>query len=297
MKKTAQLFLLLLFINHFSGKAQQYVQLAVDSSHWFTTPFIIMPSPPPYQYFEYYLLGDTTVSSVSYKKVYYRTEWSSNGYGNMTSNFSLYALLREDTTNKKIYTIPIQNFGNNCQLNQEVLLYDFNLQVGDTLKASNLCLLLSDKVITNITQGNTWLSSKTFQLQTMPDELYEGVGSYYGLFEVIEPSVSGPSPYLIDYCRGGLNNCKYLNTGIAKNKSTENVYIYPNPVLDYFTISSKENFEFEYQILSIDGTLIEKGRNQSNSRIYITLDNGLYIIEIFGINKDFRTTKKIIKIK
>lgn len=293
MKKTAQLFFLLLFVNSFSGKAQQYVPLVVDSTHWFLeTPFW---GPPPYWYAEYYLLGDTVISSVSYKKVYSREELSSSGYGNMTTNFLLAALLREDTTTKKVYAIPIQNYIGNCQLNQEILLYDFNLQVGDTLKASNLCLQLNDEVVTNITQGNPWLSSKSFILN-MPTELYEGVGSYYGLLETIFISVSGPQRYLIDYCRGGLTNCKYLNVGINNRNIVENISITPNPILDYFAISSKENFEFEYTVFSVDGQLVKNGTGKSNINIPVDLKQGIYILQINNEKRQIHHTKKLIKL-
>ena len=289
MKKLL-LFFLVPFLLLADSKAQSYIPLVIDSSHWFTTPYLTSPSPPPYEYFEYFILGDTIVSSTSYKKVFYRTEWSSNGYGNMTSSFSLYALLREDTTNKKVYAIPIQNFGNNCSLNQEVLLYDFDLQVGDTIKPADFCLLYNNKEINNIAPVNTWLTSKKFETKTSPDELYEGVGSYYGLFEVVELSVSGPYPYLIDYCRGGLSNCTYLTLGID-NQSLENIFkISPNPTHEVLNISTTFNYQF-ISVYNISGKLV---KTTANTQIKVSdLPKGMYFIKLTGYGNN--VVKKFIK--
>ncbi len=283
----------LLLLNSFSVKAQQYIPLVVDSTHWFTSPPPPI-APPPYEYGEYYLVGDTTVASINYKKVYYRREWSSNGYGNLTSNFSLVALVREDSLNRKVYGIIYNSTLNPCLLNQEILLYDFNIQIGNNLKSANLCLLLADDSVTSIAQGH-WLPSNSFSLYKV-GQLHEGVGSDFGLLETMFISVSGPQHRLIDYCRGGLSNCKYLITSVVNETSKNKIAVFPNPLIDYFTINSKKNFELEYQITSINGIIIEKGRSHANTKIPITLGQGIYFVRINSINGKISATQKLIKL-
>jgi len=80
---------------------------------------------------QYSIIGDTTVSNINYSKVY------------QTSNFNP-ALLREDSLNKKVYSIQWNN--------NEALLYDFNLNPGDTFHISPVYgggFLTLDSVNTN----------------------------------------------------------------------------------------------------------------------------------------------------
>jgi len=298
MLKTATL-VLIFFLSSFLGKAQQYVPLVVDSSHWFIVPFEQGFYPPPYSISEYFLYGDTVVSSVSYKKVFYRSETiNSTAYSPLSSTFSLYALLREDTLNKKVYSILFQNIsGSSCLLNQEVLLYDFDIQVGDTLKPANICHLFNDKRITDIVQGNAWLASKTYGFNTNAEELYEGIGSNYGLFEIIELPSGFLYPSLHDYCRGSISNCNSITTSIKRNEINNGITMFPNPFIDHFTISTNENIKFEYQVLSLNGKILERGVTQSNISIPINLDKGIYIIKILSIDKTIITTRKLIKLQ
>ena len=287
-------FLLLLFFNTCSVKAQQYVPLVVDSTHWFTTPSGQCLYPPPYSITEYYLVGDTSISSINYKKVYYRTETQNScSFSSLSSNFSLFALLREDTTTKKVYAILFENT-NSCPLNQEVLLYDFDLQVGDTLKQQDLCLLLNDDVVTSTFPPNDWIpTANAYHLSDGGSVLYEGVGSTYGLFDEIFISVSGPQPLLYDYCRGGLSNCNYLITSVDNLEVDENINVFPNPIIDWFTIQSLEYFEFSYRVFSIDGALILENKSITNNKIPFAVNKGIYFYQIISQNKSY--SGKLIK--
>ena len=290
MKKLLIIALFTLFFCPKTGKAQAYVPLVVDSTHWFSEKRPIIPVPP-FLYAEHYLLGDTLVSSINYKKVYYRKEYASS-YKTMVSPFTLNALIREDTLTRKVYAILIQNpQDHSCPLNQEVLLYDFSAQPGDTLKGNDYCILLNDNIITGIIQNNFWVNSLTYSLN-YSGQIYEGVGSYYGLLEAIYSSVSGPQFIMVDYCRGGLSNCKFYNVGIDNQVIENNIKIYPNPASNYLTIDSDLDYQ-TINIYNLSGKLLKT--TERSSQINISdLSKGMYFIQLVA-EKNVITKKFIIE--
>jgi len=69
---------------------------------------------------KYGMYGDTVINNVSYKKIYQNYDYNFN-----VSNSQYKGAIRED--NKKIYVY---------YYNDERILYDFNLNVGDTAKVT-----------------------------------------------------------------------------------------------------------------------------------------------------------------
>ena len=196
MKHVLVIIIVVLFSIHL--KAQSYVPFIVDSTHWFV---IDQPGfgPPPWLHIEYYMLGDTTISTVTYAKVYERSDYREFLGSGLTGSFTLSALVREDTLTRKVYWIPFNNWFTMCTNNQETLLYDFDVVLGDTLLMSNHCNLGQNMVIASINPSNGWLTSPTYN-----SIIYMGVGSQTGVFQfLLGFQYTNP----IDYCRGGLNNC------------------------------------------------------------------------------------------
>lgn len=273
------------------GNAQSYVPLVVDSTHWFLEePFM---GPPPYDYIEYYLLGDTVVSSINYKKIYFRQELANN-HNSMVSQYSLYALIREDTLARKVYAILLQNIRTSflCPTNQELLIYDFSVQIGDTLKKDDLCIQMFDETISNVTANNYWINTYRYTFQSNTCDLYEGIGSSFGLLEPIFSSVSGPQHLLIDYCRGGLSNCKYYNVGIDSPSIDNDLKIYPNPTSNYLTIESNINYH-TINIYNLSGRIV-KTQNASMQISVLELPKGMYFIQLVA-DKNVITKKFTIE--
>ncbi len=76
------------------------------------------PNIPSWDYAEIYTTQDTLIDTLIYKTVI------AGDYS--TSNYCLYGFIREDTAMKKIYFKDTTN-------NPEMLLYDFSMQIGDTI--------------------------------------------------------------------------------------------------------------------------------------------------------------------
>jgi len=204
--------------------------------------------------------GDTLVGNKTFKKLdipFYHADPASTFQCLVTSQPGLYAgALRQDNTNRKVYFLPPNN-------TQELLLYDFTMTVGDTLKGY-LASSLTYKVVSINTFVGGGLVRKQLNLvmSGCPSDtlrFIEGIGSSYGL-------LYGPTPCIADVDRNSLlcmsvgnipqyqlpniSNCALITT----NKtiiSAPTFSLYPNPAEEYFQIESKS------PILSasiIDGT-------------------------------------------
>lgn len=105
--------ILLVFSN---VKAQSYLPLLQEKTEWhFTTCFNGCGTDV------YFVEDDTLISGKNYKIL--------DGYHYISRSF----LVREDTANRKVYFV----FLNNGKLDPEILLYDFALIIGDSVKLSN----------------------------------------------------------------------------------------------------------------------------------------------------------------
>jgi len=291
MKKSILIVFFFSFIFCKDNKAQTYIPLVIDSSHWFLENKPYTPAPPPYDYIDYYLLGDTMVFSINYKKVYFRQEVT-NSYKNMVSPYSLYALIREDTLARKVYALLLQNSRTSlCPLNQEILLYDFSVQIGDTLKQNDLCLQFYDEIVQNVIPINYSISTYSYLLQSGIYTLYQGIGSSFGLFEHIYASVSGPQHLLVDYCRGGLSNCPFLSLNISDKTIENDIKIYPNPTTGVININNSTNYN-TINIYSLSGKLV-KTQSASLQISVLDLPKGMYFIQLVG-NKN-NVVQKFIK--
>ena len=247
------------------------------------------------------MYGDTVISSITYKKIYRRTGYKSACFDTVISYspFILYAALRDDTLNKKVYTILFQNQnGTPCPTSQEFMLYDFDLQVGDSIKTNDWCILSVDEEIisTNYTTTFSIPNVKNFELGNNLNGLYlyEGIGSFLGLYEMIWISVSGVQQVLVDYCRG---SCDLITTIDEKNKLQEQVSVYPNPSINYFVIKNTMEIPLEYVVYSIDGKQIQTGIiNSSTKKIYVPTQKGIYYLKLIDIKTKQSSFYKLFKI-
>jgi len=292
------LLFLVILITTSTLKAQNYMPMAIDSSYWILSDndnCSNISFQTDENITQYYLYGDTVISSIAYKKVSRRTGYKSACFDTVTSYspFVLYAALRDDTLNKKVYAILFQNQnGTPCPTNQEFMLYDFDLQVGDSIKTNDWCVLGQNEEISSI--GNYSIFSipnvKHFFIGT--NVLYEGIGSNLGLFELIFISVSGLQQGLIDYCREGCD----LTTSISeKNKLREQVSVYPNPSYAIFNIAVPTlKDEVQVTIYNLSGQQIKTLFIKDQGIIDLSKQpNGIYFVKV--IHQHQVITKKIIK--
>ena len=234
--------------------------------------------------------GDTTVNGLTYQQM--------EGYNQQGA-----AYLREDTNNEQVFFLDLAT-GN------EHLLYDFSLQVGDSIQD-----LSWDSSWVEVTAISTVMvngtSRKRLEFQYKPGanincQLFwvEGVGSSFGpvwfwhgdcwhsgidLLCYREKNSSSLTPLF-----GSI--CSPVGFGDLQNAAPE-ISLFPNPVIERVTISSSEPIR-EIHILNASGAQVENhvlASPQNNTEVDLSgLSKGIYLLQI---NSGHRTyTRKISKL-
>jgi hypothetical protein len=259
---------------------------------------------------QYKMLGDTTINSVLYNKIYKQED-------SLATNFNAvyFGAIREES--KKIYFKSL-----NCK--HEIRLYDFSKNVGDTLtnfySEMNLCnpTLLGSGTITAI---DSILIAGSFRRVFHLDVLnngnvwIEGIGSTNGLFNSVIPAITcNCSWHLICYHQN--NQVKFLNNdsmlsyvaphitcfpstidGINNVVIKNSVFIIPNPVTATSTLKWSDDDTFlKLTITDLLGKVIQtvdvSGRNETciNRNDF---SKGIYIGKLQS-NSGSEATVKII---
>lgn len=105
--------------------------------------------------------------------------------------------------------------------------------------------------------------------------------------------ISGRFDHINNIRRDGiavLNNSPFLSADAFDNSSLNNIYIYPNPVIDEFELNSLNE---EVSIYSLEGRFIKKFNHYETKFNIIELKEGVYILKIKN-QKSF-TYQKLIK--
>lgn len=312
MKKAILLLLFIVFT--IQTNAQDYVPLAIEGAQWViykehTDPDGLPPFEfyPPFndQYYGYKIEGNITINGIDYKKVYRRSFTPVNPD---TNNFIttplfiddeyLFGAIRDDVPNRKVYGIKFCNadyyhYPDWCNCDEEILMYDFNMNINDYYP--NSCLFEfaygndGDYYIGEIIYQ--YIEEETRQIQRIYDSIgdtyllrmFEGMGSNAGLFEGLCYFECNPKTFLALYCVGTDEEClqDYL---LANNNHFIDIIttIYPNPTNDIINIDLIDKLDAKIQIFNMYG---KKVFNKQFVQDFIAIDisnytNGIYILKI-----------------
>lgn len=301
MKKSLTLMLFSIIANY---TFSQYRPLPMQNAEWIYWGGINLLSCPTctFVYYKYYTNGDTIINTQTYAKIK-KTEIPTI---NDVSIYPTYTgAIRQDTLNKKIYIVLTDS-------TTERILYDFSLQVGDTVNSvlhdlANDCLgfgvetiSLIDSILIN---GNY---HRVFYIQgscaDMSLSYIEGVGSSYGLifpnrFDEKESHLSCTKVNGQAYYPSSTSSCD-LVTSITNLDIEISIDIYPNPSNNEINIIIPDAEESTANIITLFSPLgqiliTEKINNKKNIMDISSLPKGLYVLTISMNEKIF--IKKIIK--
>ncbi len=241
--------------------------------------------------------GDTIIQSQTYHKLdipYIK----SNNSGICDHKMNGYqGAFRQDKVNRKVYFIrPSET--------TEQLLYDFTLQVGDTVKgvlASFTGYSDTVKSIDSVQVGDTyrkrWIINSCYNIN-----LIEGIGSTYGL---INPS-PGCATDLMDYSLTCFQqnseslypdfktNCDLISSSGPVNMISDQVIVYPNPSDGLITIELNEEGSYSIQLVDILGNiLLVKEINKQQKTEICDTPSGMYFLRIIDKDKNIQTVKII----
>jgi hypothetical protein len=263
------------------------------SSEWRVNYF---EAEPGYMYQSYYrdlIDGVTTINSVEYYNVYcsgYSTlNWGPPAY----FNHSLHGYLREE--NNKWYTYMISE-------NQDALLFDFSLEINDTVHSAYTFVYNEEPVI--ITSVDSILVDGEYKKRMHlnfeegggTEYIIEDIGATSGLFENMSFFEWGSE--LICFAKEGISiwgaSTEECDLAVNINENQENTgpcSVFPNPAKDFTMLTIPDGFgEVSFTIIDLVGRIVYKSsfESQSTNKIKLTsCHSGIYlaIIESKGLRQ------------
>lgn len=238
--------------------------------------------------------GDTLVDNHTYKII----EQTDSLWGLYHSDM---VFMREDSA-KRVYCMT--NWG-------EVMLYDFNLQIGDTFRFGNSFFSQYAFVVDNVDSITLMNGEKRkhISLSGGYEEWIEGIGSTHGLFDAfMEVFILDMGSSLLCFTENGTQkyqdanyqNCFYSSVGIQENKREFTIQISPNPITNKsfisFTINQTQNLKINLfdiagrHTQTIACTQFKEGENKMEWNAS-NLNSGIYFLKIQGEN--FSKTQKV----
>jgi len=305
MKRILLLFTFLFILNATAfSQNQPYIPMAIDSAYWLVenvyTP-VNAPPIPEYSYALYGTNGDTVVNNLTYKKAFnYYIDTSGHLQG------ELIALLRDDTTTRKVYMINLIDPNNSafyygcafdCPANSEFVLYDFALNTtADTLYncSSSFGFAVAQDTSYQLMYGKTRKVILTSASNTTDFEWYEGIGGQTSPFSRFANGYLGglPNYSLYDYCVGNLKDCGLWSFYSSTNNLPENLdlNIFPNPAKDILNVKLETFQDVEIRVYNALGQLLNTQELlQTNTAISLAdYSNGMYYLQFV---KDFQILK------
>jgi hypothetical protein len=287
---------LICFINSNLIHAQGYEPMLGDLNEWQVTACFGGCNTSTY-----YTDGDTVVGGLDYKIL--------DGYHYSSRTF----LLREDVQERQVFLMKI-----NPTKEDEWLMYDFSMQVGDSIELFNpispypfiagfyeLDSIVSRPLEDLQMYRHFYLSPTNSNTQSDEYPIWvESVGS----LSLINGPASTP-----DFNGGGQLSCyfkdgesRYFNSDSIQSCDQEHFLsltelsketqfnFYPNPSKNSFTISSNLNEFNRGEIIDINGNLVFKFNFTQDETYYHGLEPGIYFIKLLNEKNITREQKLIV---
>jgi hypothetical protein len=258
-----------------------------------------------------FITGDTIINGDVYSKIQrFGVQYellAGNCTNDIIATYNEYrGAYRNDSVNKKVWFIPANEIS-------DTLLYDFNLNINDSLPASflynpligmNSYVSQIDSMLIGMSYHQRfWISSSTGINQYM--YLVEGIGSDHGLLANIFPQFEDLENLLCVIQEGytiypnATTQCDLVTEILSTPNPIIPVSLYPNPASEYVKIdfeNTTKNIDVEiFDLLGVKKLSIENIGPNFNVNIS-NLDSGLYLYQIYHNRKE-AYWGKLIKVK
>jgi hypothetical protein len=310
MKKNLILALIFLSILSVHGQTSVYHPFPESNAVWnfhLANGFVYCPTGPNQFDYSYVMTGDTVIGYYNYHKLIVPYVPDSNCFY-PAGNIVYY---RNDIPNRKVFCPNINGSG-------EALLYDFTLQVDDTVKGIIAQLYCYDFPPVNppiVSEIDSVLVGGNFRKRwkvvnngnSWPVYLIEGIGSTFELFKIsCSPIILDQTVYsLICFKINGFTlypnsatNCDVVLSAnnIEQNKTT--ITISPNPFTQSTHISFNQTYgDITLEVFDLQGQLVAKDHYEDCSEIVFyckQLSEGMYFMKLTLNGKRVETRKIVI---
>jgi hypothetical protein len=246
----------------------------------------------------YRIEGDTTINGIDYKKMLVTSE-----NPNLTVNWNLSKIMREDST-QKVYQLNASN--------EEKVIYDFGLSVGDTIVSNaspeqNSIVAAIDSIELNDGTKRKRLTITSLYCPDWNIEEYwiEGIGGRNYAFYYVDVFCQTDTGLSLrcfssngDFLYGSPDGSQcYIINSIDEIEETA-MKIFPNPIQDILYLEYKNEVKISrWEIYNVQGQLILFGQtnNQLAQIDVATIPQGIFFIKM-KTDKDQIIQKKFLKI-
>lgn len=262
-------------------KAQDYHPLVEDGKQWnvlFSYPW--SPPEPQHKYTDIYKIeGDTLVDGVPYKVMYTTRNENLTGW-----NFC--GIIRE-TEDKQVF---YRRYGSP----DEEMLYDFSMEVGDTICMCDYgydecCMVVIEKGETIVNGEPRQQIVLEYPFGNGVEEVWiEGIGSLYGIIDSGSLFLTGGTTNLLCYYEDcdliwqntmpGFDMCHIINPdGIEEDETFSVVSVFPNPSKGKVIIEGVE--VTEVKVYNALGQLVKIVREKNEIDVAGLLE-GVYLLRV-----------------
>ena len=310
-------FSLLFVFLSFTVKSQDYIPLLDSTKRWNMTRTI--HNSKTYTYAARIEFIDTLINDKTYQKVvsdttYPLTEEQKKGF---------LGYIREDTLTKRVYytVLDTSEAPFYFEENEERLLYDFSIEVGDTVEVlatlecevsgdgkSPLEVIKIDSIeLINGAKRKRWILENINNGRRV--SWIEGVGSQFGLymsscsFTVMHHYEYSLLCYYENeehlYIEEGQDTCAVFETSNVNNYSlSESKFqLYPNPASQKVNVSidsPNSNTPVQYTLLDVTGKTVLEGTLENNTIDVSTINAGYYSV-IIELNQQFYAKPLVVE--
>lgn len=279
-----------------SGQSNSYHPFPESGIIWIQSNWIATPPFMIHDDYNLFISGDTTAGNYTYHKLYTNGHRYAELHPDDEYYYNRYfGAFRNDAENRKVYFLS---------QGEDVLAYDFNLTVGDTLPESSITNQITNMVVAvdSVLVGDSF--HKRFHLSTYEGEPYaaliEGIGSTCGAFCMIQPVFESGN----DLWCARLNNDVIWNfdpenpclllVGVEETETLNELAIYPNPSNGLFYIRSTSKIDRAVVFNSM-GKQIDILK-EINAPIDLSEQpNGVYLVKLVNNNNEAMVRRIVLK--
>lgn len=283
-----------------SGQSNTYHPFPESGIIWvqssWTTDFSAWPPFVIHDDQNLFISGDTTAGNYTYHKLYTNGHRYADPHpGDEYYYNRFFGAFRNDTENRKVYFLS---------QGEDVLAYDFNLTVGDTLPESSITNQITNIVVAvdSVLVGDNF--HKRFHLRTYEGEPYaaliEGIGSTCGAFSMIQPVFeSGNDLWCVRLFNDIIWNYDsefscLLMVGVEEPEPIQELAIYPNPSNGLFYIKSTYKTDRAEVFNSLGKQIVIL--KEINAPIdLLDQPDGVYLVKLFNKDNEAMVSRIVLK--